>query len=184
MPIFARTKLMIHDDCLAPAPGSFLPGYPSIKLSYTGPNPQRLYEKIKEIFFTVVKHDPTDLQERDFLWDRSGETEKFKVTFDLVKDMDRFSYVEIIVKLSGEAKPSKDFGKEGKASIEIEGRIRTEYPQDTIWQRSFLYELFRVFYHRVIYEEARNKFKVQCQDWIYKMQEEIKSFLNILPSLK
>jgi hypothetical protein len=184
MPVFARTKLLIHDDCLAPAPGSFLPGYGTITLNYTGPNPQRLYEKIKEIFFTVVKHDPTELQERDFYWDRSSEVEKFKVTFDLVKDMDRFSFVQIIITLSGEAKPSKEFGKEGKATVEIEGRLRTEYPQDTIWQRSFFYELFRVFYHRVIYEEKRNQFKVQCKDWIYKIQDELKSFLNILPSLK
>jgi len=183
MPVFARTKLLIHDDCLAPAPGSFFPGLPTITLNYTGPNPQRLYEKIKEVFFTVVKHDPNELQEKEFYWDR-GEVEKFRVTFDLVKDMDRFSFVEIILTLSGEAKPSKEFGKEGKATIEIEGRLRTEYPQDTIWQRSFLYELFRVFYHRVIYEETRNKFKEQCKDWIFKIQEELKSFLNILPSLK
>src|SRR3989304_4898980 len=63
-----------------------------MKMNYNGPNPQRLYEKIKEILFTVVRHDPNELMERDFAWDRSGGTEKFKTSFDLVKDLDTFSY--------------------------------------------------------------------------------------------
>jgi hypothetical protein len=98
--------------------------------------------------------------------------------------MDTFSFVQIIIDLSGESKPSKEFGKEGSATIRITGRMRTEYPQDTVWQRSLLYEMFRVFYHRVIYDERRMKYKEQCRTWILQMQEEIKSFLNILPSLK
>lgn len=184
MPIFARTKLMIHEDCLSPAPGSFLPGIPYVDLTYHGPNPQKLYDKIKEIFFTVVKYDPGELQERDFFWDRSTPVEKFRTSFVLTKDMDTFSYVEIIVDLSGEARPSKEFGREGSAFIRLTGRMRTEYPQDTIWQRSLIYEMFRVFYHRVIYEEKRMRYKEQCRDWLQKMQEEIKAFLNILPTLR
>jgi hypothetical protein len=183
MPIFARTKLMLHEDCLVVA-GSPIPGVPYATLNYTGPNPQKLYEKVRDIFATVVKFDPTELQERDFTWDRTGGVDKFKVTFDLVKDMDTFSFVQIIIDLSGESKPSKEFGKEGSATVRITGRMRTEYPQDTVWQRSLLYEMFRVFYHRVIYDERRMKYKEQCRTWILQMQEEIKSFLNILPSLK
>jgi hypothetical protein len=182
MPVFARTKLMIHDDCLAPAPGSFQPGLPYITLTYTGPNPQRLYEKIKELLFTVVKYDPNELQEREFYWTGGGE--KFRVVFDLIKDMDTFSFVQILVTLTGETKPSKEFGREGTATLRIEGRLRTEYPQDTIWQRSLFYEMFRVFYHRVIYEDKRARYKEQCKEWLLKFQEELKSFLNILPTLK
>lgn len=184
MPIFARTKLLIQDDCLSPAPGSMFPGVPHITLSYTGPNPQRLYDKIKEILSTVIKHRPEELQERDFKWDRSTPVEKFSVRFELTRDMDRFSYILLSIDLKGEAKPSKEFGKEGKASITVKGVLRTEYPQDTIWQRSLFYEMFRVFYHRVIYEEKRKQYKVQCKEWIDKIVEEIKGFLNILPSLR
>lgn len=175
MPIFARAKLVIHDDCLAP------PGNPVISLNYKGPNPQNLYKKIKELIFTIWKADAADLQEREFVWDRSAAEEKFSVRFDMVKDLDRFTFVQILITLSGNARHSRQFGREGEATIKIEGRIRTEYPQDTLWQRSLIYEMFRVFYHKVIYEESRKKYKNQCRQDIFRLQEEIKSFLNLLP---
>ena len=181
MPVFARTKLVIHDDCLATAPGSVLPGVPYLLLTYEGPNPQRLYEKIKELFATIFRHDPGELQERDFVWDKSEAGEKFRVRFELIKDMDRFSFIQVIVTLEGEARPSKEFGREGKAKIRIEGRLRTEYPQDTLWQRSLFYEMFRVLYHRLIYEEKRQRYKNQCREWLLRFQDELKAFLNILP---
>lgn len=175
MPVFARTKLMIHEDCLAP------PGAPFVIINYSGPNPQNIYPQIKKLFGTIFKAAESELQERNFFWDRSGAVEKFGVTFDMIRDLDAFSFMQIIVDLSGEAKPSKEFGKEGSATIRIDGRIRTEYPQDTLWQRSLLYEMFRVFYHRVIYEEKRRKYKEQCREMISGFQTHLKSFLNILP---
>ena len=99
----------------------------------------------------------------------------------MIRDMDIFSFMQIIVDVSGEAKPSKDFGKEGTATVRIDGRIRTEYPQDTFWQKSLFYEMFRVFYHRVIYEDTRRKFKEQCRTLITQFRDNLKQFLNILP---
>ncbi len=175
MPVFARTKLMIHEDCLAP------PGAPFIFLNYSGPNPQNIYPQVKKLFQTIFKATEAELQERDFSWDRSGPTEKFSVRFDMIRDLDIFSFMQIIVDVSGEAKPSKEFGKEGTATVRIDGRIRTEYPQDTFWQRSLIYEMFRVFYHRIIYEEARRKFKDHCRELITQFRDNLKQFLNILP---
>jgi hypothetical protein len=175
MPIFARTKITIEDDCLKP------PGVPYLTLSYSGPNPQLLYRKVKELILTVWRSDLNELQEKEFAWDRSGGGEKFSVRFELTKDLDTFSYLEIIVSLSGEAVPSKEFGKEGSATIKIDPKVRTEYPQDTLWQRSFFYEMFRVFYHRVIYEDARKRYKDQCRADAMLLNDEIKAFLNIIP---
>jgi len=180
MPIFARAKLVIHDDCLSPAPGSPYPGLPYTTLEYKGPNPQKIYHKIKELFVTIWKIDPHELQERDVSWDRSKGEEKFRVTFDMIKDLDVFSFIQVTVELSGSAKPSKEFGSEGSATLRIEGKLRTEYPQDTLWQRSLLYEMFRVFYHRVIYEGRRKKYLEDCRTDILRFIQEIKSFLNVL----
>jgi hypothetical protein len=180
MPIFARTKLTIHEDCMAYAPGSPIPGAPHIVLSYSGPNPQNLYEQIKKLVVSVFGVPEKDIQEREVMWDRSKPDEVFKVKFEFVKDFDRFTFMHIRIDLSGVAKPSKHFGKEGSAEVKIEGWLRTEYPQDTIWQRSLLYEMFRMFYHRVIYENTRKKYKDECKNLILKFQDEIKSFLNIL----
>ena len=175
MPVFARTKLLIHDDCLAP------PGTPYITLEYTGPNPQNIYKKIKELLMTIWKVGPDEIQERDVSWDRSSALEKFKVRFELVKDMDTFSFMMVTVSLSGEAKFSRQFGREGKATITIESALRTEYPQDTIWQRSLFYELFRVLYHKLIYEDTRKRYLKQCKEETLRLQEELKTFLNLLP---
>ncbi len=175
MPVFARTKLMIHEDCLAP------PGAPFITMSYAGPNPQNIYTEMKKLFATIFNAEERELQERDFSWDKSSPNEKFSVKFELIRDMDTFSFMQIIIDLSGETKPSREFGKEGTANIRIEGRLRTEYPQDTIFQRSLIYEWFRVFYHRFIYEETRKRFKDQCREMINQFHYQLKSFLNILP---
>jgi hypothetical protein len=175
MPVFARTKLLIHDDCLSP------PGVPYITLDYSGPNPQNIYKKIRELFASIWKVGEDEIQEREVSWDRTAASEKFRVRFEVVKDMDVFSFILIMVDLSGEAKHSRQFGKEGTARIRIETALRTEYPQDTIWQRSLLYEMFRVFYHKLIYQDMRKKYLRQCKEETLRMHEELKSFLNLLP---
>jgi len=174
MPIFVRTKLQIHDNCLEP-------GMPRLSLNYSGPNPQNIYKKIKELFMSIWKIEPSEIQEKNFSWDRTGAGEKFNVSWEVVKDLDRFSYMVISVDLSGESKPSKEFGKEGLADIKIAGAIKTEYPQDTIWQRSLFYEMFRIFYHKVVYQDVRTKYLQDCNSSIMNFQEEVKSFLNLLP---
>jgi hypothetical protein len=174
MPIFVRTKLQIHDDCLTP-------GMPRLVLDYSGPNPQNIYKKIKELFMTIWKIEPSEIQEKNFSWDRTGASEKFNVSWEVTKDLDRYTYMVISVDLSGEAKPSKQFGKEGSADIKITGAIKTEYPQDSMWQRSIFYEMFRIFYHKVIYQDIRSKYLEDCNSTIMTFQEEVKSFLNLLP---
>jgi len=106
------------------------------------------------------------------------------VRFEVVKDLDVFSYVIIRVNLSGEAKHSRQFGKEGTAKIEIEPILRTEYPQDTLWQRSLFYEMFRTFWHKTIYEDKRKRYVTECRETSFRFLEEIKSFLNTLPKIK
>jgi len=174
MPVFARTKLLIHDYCLQPK-------VPFITLKYSGPNPQNVYPKVKELLISVWKLEPGDVQERVFNWDRSGDVEKFKISIEAVKDLDAYSFYYLKLSIKGEAKLSKEFGKEGKVTIEFEPALRTEYPQDTLWQRSLLYELFRTFYHKVIYRSTRLKYIQECRELSMRFQEEIKSFLNLLP---
>jgi hypothetical protein len=184
MPVFARTKLTIHDDCLAPAPGSVMPGREYITLSYTGPNPQNIYFQIKKLFSTIFKAEEREIQEKEFFWDTSKPEQVFKVKFEMVKDFDVFTFMQVNVDLSGTAKPSREFGKEGHAEIRIEGWLRTEYPQDTLWQRSLFYEFFRVLHYKLIYKDTRQKYKERCVELINHFQSELKSFLNILPRMR
>jgi hypothetical protein len=180
MPIFARTKLIIHEDCLEVS-GSPLPGKKFMTLEYSGPNPQAAYYQAKKLLAQITKVPENEIIERDFTWRREGEEENFSVTFDVIKDMDRFSFIQISISMKGKIKPSKEFGKEGSLSINIEGVLRTEYPQDTLWQRSLIYEMFRTFYHKFIYEETRKKYKQECVDIMNQVYSSLKEFLNVLP---
>jgi hypothetical protein len=130
---------------------------------------------------SILKADPNEIKEKRVSWDRTTASEKFDISFEIVKDMDTFSFMLVTVDLKGEAKHSRQFGKEGTAEIRIESALRTEYPQDTLWQRSLFYEIFRVFYHKLIYEDIRKRYLRQCKEETLRMHEELKSFLNILP---
>jgi len=172
MPIFARTKLMIEEDCLQPRP--------KMIMNYSGPNPQNSYKKLIEMVRTHLKIGPENIQEKEFKWDRSGIPEKFSAAFEIIKDFDKFTHMLLGVSLSGDIKPSKDFGYEGSVTIEIDGVVRTEYPQDTIWQRSLPYEMLRTFWHRVFYQDKRYKYREQCRELMFTLQNEMKGFFNIL----
>jgi len=180
MPIFARTKLVIHEDCLEVS-GSPLPGKKFLTLEYSGPNPQAAYYQAKKILSQVTKVPENEIIERDFSWKKDGEEESFSVNLDVIKDMDRFSFIQISLSMKGKVKPSKEFGKEGSLSVSIEGLLRTEYPQDTLWQRSLIYEMFRAFYHKFIYEDTRKKYKEECANMMNQLYTSLKEFLNVLP---
>jgi len=178
MPVFARTKLLISDDCMKP------PGSAGLTLKYSGPNPQNIYEKSKEIATTLWALEPGAIQEKEVNWDRTGLGEKFSIKMEIIKDLDNFSFILLKVDIDGESKPSRDFGKEGRASLKIEAALRTEYPQDTLWQRSIFYEFWRAFLHKVLFEDKRKHYLQECRETTLRFQEELKSFLNLLPKIK
>ncbi len=173
MPIFARAKITIEEDCLLPSP--------KIWMTYSGPNPQKVYAKIIEILKVNMKVLPENIQERDFKWDRSGVPEKFSGAIEAFKDFDKFTYMLMWIDFSGEVKPSKEFGKEGTLKVALDAVIRTDYPQDTVWEKSLIYEIFRSFWHKAFYQERRYVYRENCRDFLVSMQNEIKAFLNILP---
>jgi|FaiFalDrversion3_1042247.scaffolds.fasta_scaffold00384_3 hypothetical protein len=172
MPIFARTKMLIEDDCIRQK---------IILMDYHGPNPQNIYKQIRILLKSIFKVRDEEIEEKIFDWDRSEPEERFKVHFILSKDVDPHSYYHIEVNLSGKAAPSKEFGKEGEAKIQIEAVLRTEYPQDTFWQRSIFYELFRIIFHNVIYKGERYKLLEDCKELTMRFYNELKNYLNVLP---
>ncbi|MEM7821296.1 MAG: hypothetical protein QXX38_00540 [Candidatus Aenigmatarchaeota archaeon] len=175
MPVFARTKLLMEELCLTLRP--------RIDITYSGPNPQKAYEKLLDVLLNVLKVPRENIQEKVFKWERAPEGETFSSGMEVIKNFDKFSYMQLTISIGGFAKPSKEFGKEGRVSIEIEGVVRTEYPQDTTWERSFLYEIFRTFYHKVFYKEERRRYVEKCREWMFLIESELKSFFAMLPKM-
>lgn len=172
MPVFARTKITIEEDCMPPRP--------RITLNYSGPNPHKAYPKILEILRNNLKVKDENIQEKDFKWDRSSLPEKFSVVIEVIKDFDKFTHMLLLIKVEGNVKPSKEFEYEGSVMVDVDGVIRTEYPQDSIWERSFLYEMLRTFWHKVFYQDQRFKYREQCRDFMLTIQNEMKAFFNIM----
>ena len=140
--VVARTKLMIHDDLLRPSP--------SITIHFTGPDPDRFYKEIPNLMRAIFRAGEHSIQEKRFKWIK-GDPEKFDIKWELDKDLDKFSYYFVEVSLRGHNSRGN-----GSADIVVDGALRTEYPQDTMWQKSILYEMLRVAWHNIYYHSKRD----------------------------
>lgn len=142
--VLARTKLMIHDDLLRPSP--------VMTINYSGKDPDKLYKEIPKLIHTFFRVPAQSVQEKKFEWHK-GEKERFSVTWEVDKDLDRFSHLWVEIKLKGNVSKS-----EGEANVSAEGAVRTEYPQDTMWEKSLFYEMLRMFWHSTFYHEKRSEY--------------------------
>ncbi len=158
--VIARTKLTIHDDLLRP--------WPKVIINYKGPDPKRIYTEVPNLLATVFKVHTGQIQEKKSYWQK-GDPERFKVSWEMHKDLDKWSFYIIKVDLDGEI--SKGVGY---ASITIDGALRTEYPQDTIWEKSLLYEFLRMMWHRMFYEKKREEYLKEGKRLIATFVEELK----------
>ena len=177
MPVYAKTKLVIEDLCFAHTPRE----KPVLQLTYSGPNPQKIYPKLKEILRKELAIPEHLMEEKEYHWDRSKIPEKFSAKLDVIKEMDNLSYIFIEIEVKGEIRPSKEFGSEGKFTISITPVLRTEYPQDTMVERSLFYEFFRNIYHKVIYKRKREAYLAQCRELVIRLVNSLKAFFEILP---
>ena len=142
--VWARTKLMIEDDLLRPLP--------LVKIKFSGKNPERFYKEIYNLLLVSFRVHEHSVQEKEFHWHK-GEPTKFQIKWELDKDLDKFSYYWIEITLNGEVSKTH-----GKADISVEGALRTEYPQDTLWQNNILYEMLRMLWHSTFYSSKRDEF--------------------------
>ncbi len=166
--VFARSKITLEDNCFEEEPGA-------ITLRYVGPNPQKMYKKAYETILSVFRVMQSDVQETEFSWGKTARGEKFKIEWWMHKDMDIFSYLYIRFRLDGEGND-----KGGHAKLEVRGLLRSEYPQDTVWQRSLFYEMIRTFWHRVFYHRKREEYAEECRHSEIVFMKYMKEFLREL----
>lgn len=167
MPVFARTKIVMKDNCFEEDPGE-------IELKFVGPNAQKIYQRSYDLIKSVFMAADSDIQEESSSWGKA-EKEKFGARWWLHKDMDLFTHLWIRFDISGEGTQ-----KAGKARIRVRPVMRTEYAQDTIWQRSLLYEMLRTFWHRVFYHNKRHEYMVECRNLTTIYLRKMKEYFKIL----
>ena len=161
--VWARTKLLIWDYIFEPAK--------EIKIFYTGPNPERLYKKMNELIRTVFNVPEAYVQEKQYDWEKTKETQRFSISWEVNKVLDLFSYVTVEIDMTGFSTEG-----EGRVSIRLKPRLITEYPQDTIWQQSIVYEMLRRFWHRAFYHHKRMEYLNFGKELITRFESAIKHF--------
>jgi len=149
--VFARAKLVLEDNCFEEEPATSV-------VRMEGPNAVKMYKVAYELIKSVFNATDADIQESLYDWKKSEKGDKFKVTWYLHKDMDVFSYLYMRFRFSGEGGPAG-----GNLTMQIRGRLRSEYPQDTVWQRSLFYEMMRTFWHRMFYHKKREEYAEECR---------------------
>ena len=176
MPVLARMKLMVEEEIYPPK--GTAKGSPRSIHSYVGPNPAKLYPKTRELFKGIFNATDSDLHEEIYDWGK-GEKETFHVRFYLHRDIDKFTYYMIRVDVKGEGTE-----KSGKGSVTIRPLLRTEYPQDTLWQRSLFYEFLRTFWHRLFYHKRREEYNEECMHLTVMLQRQLHELFRELRETK
>ncbi len=166
--VFARAKLTLEDNCFIEEPGA-------VQAKFVGPNVKLLYQKIYELMKSVFRVSDADIQEVEYKWGKTEKGDKFKVRWWLHKNMDLFSYLYIRFDLSGQGDD-----KSGSATVMVRGLLRSEYPQDTVWQRSLFYEMLRTLWHRLFYHKKREEYAEECRHSTVLFMNKIKEFYQNL----
>lgn len=162
--VWARTKLMILDELLKPRN--------RMEVNFAGINPEKFYHTIPKLLMSAFRVDERQLQERKFSWSH-GDPQKFRVVWELNKELDFFSYYTISVELEGSS--SKGVGN---ANMFIEGFLKTEYPQDTLWHRSLVYEMIRMFWHKTFYISKREQYVIEGRRLIALFVDDLKKIVR------
>ena len=164
--VFARAKLVMEDNCFEEEPGQ-------VEMKFVGAGIPKLYHKMYDTMKGVFRVSDADIQETEYSWGKSEKGDKFSITWWMHKDMDIFTYFYIRFQLSGEGTE-----KAGSAKIGVKGYIRTEYPQDTVWQRSLFYEMLRTFWHRAFYHKKRAEYAEDCRHSTILFERRMKEFFQ------
>ncbi len=146
--VFARTKLAIYDDVYNKSKLR-----KNVTINYSGPDPQKFYNKIRELMSTVFKIPQEHIQEVSYTWEKAGDKQKFKFSWIVTKIFDAYSFAKIEVSLDGFTE-----GGKGTAKIKFEPQLWSEFPQDTTFQQSLLYQLYWRLWMVLFYQKKRDRY--------------------------
>lgn len=163
--VWARTKLLIWDYIFEPVK--------QIKINYAGKNPDRLYKKMNELIRTIFNIPEAYIQERNYTWEKVEDTEKFDIGWDVTKILDMFTYIYVEIDFRGFSTHG-----EGKVEIVLKPRLITEYPQDTVWQQSIVYEMLRRLWHKVFYHHKRMEFLNMGKETLVSFERSIINYME------
>jgi hypothetical protein len=134
------------------------PGEIDLVYTYEGKNVKKLIQFVPKLIKTIFV--PTTWQQKEVNVKKGTYSAKWHV----FKDLDHYTYFRVDVDI--DIKFNED---EGKAKIKLgEPIIISEYPQETYWQKTFLYEILRVSWYNFFYRKKLGNYlnwgrlKISC----------------------
>ena len=162
-------RIILKDDCRK------LP----ITFHYEGPNVHVVYPGLKKFLADVLNVPEEQVHEKQLSVSRSGDEEKIKAKFDVLRRIDKYSYMLFEVSCSVEKRPSQQFESEGTVDVEIKGKLMTEIPQNTAWQKSFVFQLLFTLFLHTWYNKKRKGYLNECKDAMFELERRFKKLLRI-----
>lgn len=160
---------VIEDDILAPK-GVIL-------IEYRGPNPFAIYPKLRDFLMTIFEAKGLHIYEDDFRWDITGDPRSFFIKTRLEKGLDKFTKGTVSLQLQG--KQPIDPRKSGSVEMRVGGKITTEYPIKTVFQKIVI-KPFVWLYHNLIYDNIRRRYIKIYKAGIERLEAEIRSTFNLI----
>lgn len=150
------------------------------------PNPQDAYNEFVDILIMRCNLEKNDINEKKYEQERKGKTEIVHTEIEAFKPLDKFSKIVIEAEIDIEMTPAQgeEFDYVGDLEIEVEGKVRTEYPQESALQKSILWHAFRVFYEKVLYGDVKENYMDKCDKYMRTVRDELKSYFDMLPTIK
>lgn len=119
------------------------PGLKNLAYAYEGKNPDKIIPFLPKLVKLVFA--PTTWQQKEI----KVTPNSYKSVWYLFRDIDSFTYFRVDVELAVKH-------KDGFGTIAIklgEPVMITEYNQDSMWQKSFFYEILRMMWHNAFYQK-------------------------------
>jgi len=160
---------IIEDDILAPKG--------AIIIEYRGPNPFAIYPRVADLLMTIFEAKGLHIYEDDFRWDITGDPRSFFIKIHLDKGLDKFTKGVVAVRLQG--KQPTDPRKPGSVEILLAGKIATEYPIKTVFQKIAI-KPFVWLYHNLIYDNIRRRYLKIYKAGMERLEAEIRSTFNLI----
>ncbi|RLJ03327.1 MAG: hypothetical protein DRP11_01065 [Candidatus Aenigmatarchaeota archaeon] len=149
------------------------------------PNPQNIYHEIIDILINRCSIGKNDINEEFYEHEKTEDSEKVHIELTANKVLDKHSKLVIDIEINITMKPvnKKDIKFIGDVEIEVEGFVRTEYPQDTAIQKSLLWNTLRGFYEKTLYSDVREDMMKLCNKVMRKLKKNLDAYFNLLPKV-
>jgi hypothetical protein len=157
-------KWVFEDDCMAPSA--------KLQITYTGKNPIKLYKELRPLLLKIFEISNKDIWERDYRWDTTEDPRSFYIRVCVNKGLDKRS--DLLIEIIFQGKQPSDSSKDGKMTVSINARLKTEYEVNSPVYRTIIWA-----YNYFFYSRRRINYLFLCNKWVDQLWREFRTFLNM-----